>query len=153
VLDELHKTGAATANVLASATKHSDLVFVSRFYNWKPGTVKDGYTHGASFKFKADAPDDALEILSKNFIVPMMEKLLAEGTVQQYEVDEEAIHTQSPATFWIFYITPTADGVDKASAALGAALKEHPLAGPAFGSMVDFAAHHDELARTNATYK
>jgi hypothetical protein len=153
VLDELHKAGASAAPILASATKHSDEVFVSRFYNWKSGSVKDGYTHGASYKLKADAPDDAVETLSKNLIVPLMEKMLADGTVSEYEVDEEAIHTQAPGTFWIFYITPTAEGLDKVNAALGASLKEHPLAGPAFGSMVDFTAHHDELARTNATYK
>src|SRR5439155_22744464 len=64
-LDELYKGGAATAPVLSTVTKHSDQVFVSRSYNWKSGSVKDGYTHGASYKLKADAPDDAVETLSK----------------------------------------------------------------------------------------
>lgn len=153
VLDELHKTGAATSGVLGSATKHSDSVYVSRFYNWKSGSVKGGYTHGASYKLKADAPDDSVETLARSLIVPLLEKLLADGTIQQYEVDEQAIHTQAPGMFWVFYITPTAGGIDKVSAALGASLKANSLAGPAFGSMVDFTGHHDELARTNATYK
>jgi hypothetical protein len=38
-------------------------------------------------------------------------------------------------------------------AALQEARKLHPLDGPAFGSMVDAAAHRDYLDRTNATYK
>ena len=153
VLDELHKAGAAAAPVLSSATKHSDSVYVSRFYNWKAGSFKGAYTHGASYKLKADAPDDAVETLSKGFIVPLLEKLLADGTIQEYEVDVEAIHTQAPGTFWVLYISPTAEGLDKVTAALGDALKAHPLAGPALNSMADFAPHRDELLRTNATYK
>lgn len=152
-LEELRKLGASTAGVLGSATKHSDALYVSRFYNWKSGSLKGAYTHGASYQLKQDAPDDAVETLSKGFIVPLLEKLLADGTIAEYEVDVEAIHTAVPGTFWIFYIAPSAEGVDKVTAALGEALKAHPLAGPAISSMVDFTRHRDELARTNATYK
>lgn len=153
VLDDLQKSGSSAAPVLVSATKHSDQLFVSRFYNWKPGSYKNVYTHGASYKLKPDAPEDAVETISKSFVVPFYEKLLADGTVQEYEVDTEAIHTESPGTFWIFYITQTPDGLDKVNAALDAALKANTLAAPAFGSMVDFSAHRDYLAHTNATYK
>jgi hypothetical protein len=153
MLDELHKTGASTASVLNNATKHSDALYVSRFYNWKSGSMKGAYTHVASYKLKADAPDDAVEMLSKGFIVPLLEKLLAEGTIQQYEVDVEAIHTQAAGKFWVVWIAPAAEGVDKVNAALAETLKAQPLMGPALDSMVDFTAHRDELARTNATYK
>jgi len=40
VLDKSYKSGTPTSPVLASATKHSDRVFVSRYYNWRPGTYK-----------------------------------------------------------------------------------------------------------------
>ena len=153
VLDELHKTGAATASVLGTATKHSDALYVSRFYNWKSGSLKGAYTHGASYKLKPDAPEDALQTLSKAFIVPLLEKMLAEGAIQEYEIDVEAIHTEAPGSFWIFYIAPAAEGVDKVNAALGEALKSHPLAGPAIDSMVEFTTHRDLLARTDAMYK
>ena len=82
-----------------------------------------------------------------------MEKALADGVVSEYEVDEEAIHTEAPGTFWIYYICPRADGLDKVNAALAAAFKEQPLAGSALGSMVDLSAHRDQLATTNAVYK
>jgi hypothetical protein len=153
VLDELRKGGVATASVLNTATKHSDNLFVSRFYNWKSGSMKGAYTHGASYKLKAEAPDDALQTLAKGFIVPLLEKLLADGSIQQYEIDVEAIHTEAPGTFWIFWIAPTAEGVDKVNAALAETLKAQPLTGPAIDSMVDFTPHRDLLARTNATYK
>ena len=153
VLDDLHKAGAATSPVLNSVTKHTDSLYVSQFYNWKSGSMKGAYTHGASYKLKADAPDDAVAVLSKGFIVPLLEKLLSTGAIQQYEVDIEAVHTEAPGTFWVFWIAPTAEGVDKVNAALGEALKASPLTEPALGSMLDSSAHRDYLAHTDATYK
>jgi hypothetical protein len=153
VLDQFYKSGGTTSPVLASATKHWDGIFVSRYYNWHPGTFKDVYTHGSSYKLKADAPETAVDMLSKSLIVPLMEKMLADGTIHEYEVDTEAIHTEAPGTFWIFYISANAEGLDKVNAALRESLKANPLGGPAFGSMVDFTPHRDYLSRTNATYK
>jgi hypothetical protein len=49
--------------------------------NWKKGSWKDVYTYGSAYKLKADAPDDAVDQLSKNLIVPLMEKMLADGTI------------------------------------------------------------------------
>jgi hypothetical protein len=153
VLDQAYKSGNATSPVYISATKHSDSIFVSRFYNWHSGSIKGGYTHGSSYTLKADAPPDAMEMLTKNLIAPLLEKMLADGTIVEYEVDTQAIHTDSPSTFWLFYITPTADGLDKVSAALEDTLKANPLASPAFRSMVDYSTHRDDLAQTDATYK
>ena len=153
LLDEMYKSGSATSPVFESATKHSDGLYVARFYNWRPGTYKGAYTHTAVYKLKADAPNDAVETVSKHFIVPLMEKLLANGSIVEYEIDEESIHTQSPDYFFLDYISPTAEGLDKVSAALTEALKASPFAGPAFGSMVDFSVHRDFLSRTNAVYK
>jgi len=153
VLEQFYQSGGATVPVLASATKHWDDIFVSRYYNWHSGSWKGAYTHVSSYKLKTDAPDDAVEKLSKSVLVPFFEKLLADGTVQEYEVDTEAIHTEAPDMFFVIYITGNAEGLDKVNAALMAALKADPLIGPAFDSMVDFSAHRDQLARTNATYK
>lgn len=153
VLDEIRKSGNATTSVLNSASKHWDAIYVSHYYNWHSGSQRGGYTHFASYKLKADAPDDAVRTLSKNFIVPLLEKLLADGTLIEYEVDEESIHTDAPGSFFVVFICANADGLDKANAALGAALKANPFAGSALGSMVDFSSHRDELARTDATYK
>jgi hypothetical protein len=153
VLDQFYKSGSPTSPLLASATQHWDNLLVSRFYNWHPGSWKDVYTHGSSYKLKPDAPDDAVEKLSKSALVPLLEKLLADGTIVEYEIDTEAVHTEAPGTFWIFYILPNAEGLDKANMKLRETLKANPLIGPAFDSMVDFTAHRDYLVRTNATYK
>jgi len=153
VLEQFYKNGNATSPVLATATKHFDNLYVSRHYNWHSGSWKDVYTHASSYKLKADAPDNAIDTLSNNLIVPLMEKMLADGAIHEYEIDTEAIHTEAPGTFWVFYIAANAEGLDKVNAALQAALKANPLSSPAFGSMVDFTAHRDGLLRTNATFK
>jgi hypothetical protein len=153
VLDQFNKSGDSGAAVLASATSHFDSIYVSHYYNWHPGSWKDGYTYTAYYRLKPDAPDDAVETLSKKLIAPLLEKLLADGTLHEYEVDSEAIHTEAPGTFLIVYLAANAEGLDKVNAALRDAMKSDPLGGVAFGSMVDMAAHHDGLDRTNATYK
>jgi hypothetical protein len=153
VLEQFYASGSATSPALSSATKHWDGIYVSRYYNWKPGSWKGIYTRVAAYKLKPDAPPDALDTLSKNLFVPFFEKLLADGSIVEYEIDTEAIHTDNPAMFSAVYIVPNAEALDKVNAALAAMTKSNPLASPALGSVVDYSAHRDELARTNATYK
>ena len=153
VLGQFYKSGSAASPVLASATKHWDSIFVSRYYNWRPGSHKGAYTRVASYKLKADAPAEAIDTLSKNLFVPFLEKLLSAGTILEYEIDTQAIHTQSPQMFWIVFIAPNAEALDKYNAAFVDVQKANPLGGPAFTSMVDFKPHRDELVWTNATYK
>jgi hypothetical protein len=102
---------------------------------------------------KPDASDDAVEMVSKSLVVPLLEKQLAAGTIAEYEVDQEAIHTEAPGSFLIVYLATNAEGLDKVQAAVEEAIKSAPLSGVAFGSMTDVSGHRDELVRTNASYK
>ena len=150
VLDELHKTSAP---VLNRATKHWDGIYVSRFYHWHSGASHGGYTQTTSYKLNAGAPDDAVEVLSKYIFVPLLEKLLSDGTLIEYQVYVQAEHVEAPGTFWISFITAKAEGLDKANASIGEIFRANPLVGPTFVLDVDFAAHRDYLYRTEATYK
>jgi hypothetical protein len=152
-LDAIYKAGGGTSPALTSATKHWDNLFVSHHYGWHPGSWKGAYTHWSTYNLKPDAPNDAVSTIAKVFVEPLMEKLLADGTIVEYEIDEEAIHTENPDLFAISYITTTAEGLDKAQAALRDAAKKTPLIGPAMDGMVDFTKHRDGLTRTTATYK
>lgn len=153
VLDAFYKAGTTSNALILSSTKHWDQVFISRYYNWKPGSWKGAYGHSSAYKLKADAPSDAVDTLSKALFVPLLEKLLADGAIVEYEIDEETIHTASPDQFFIYYLAADAEGLDKVNAAIREAVKSNPLAGPAFGSMVDFTPHRDQLLRSSATYK
>jgi len=153
VIDQAYKSGSSTSPVLESSTKHWDNIYVSRYYNWHPGSWKDVYSHVSVYKLKADAPQDALDNLSKNMIVPFMEKMLADGSIHEYEIDTESIHSHAPGMFTIVYIAANAEALDKVGSALRDSLKASPMNGPAFGSMTDSSEHRDYLTRTNATYK
>jgi hypothetical protein len=153
VLDKFYKSGTPTSPVLASATKHTDGIFVSRYYNWRSGPYKGAYTRVGYYKLKPDAPEHAIETLSKTFIVPLLEKLLADGSIVEYEIDTEAVHTEGPGAFWIDVISPNAEGLDKLNAALLDRVKTNPLAGQAFDSMIDSSAHRDSLSTSTVTYK
>jgi hypothetical protein len=126
---------------------------VSHFYNWKPGAYTGAYVNVAMYQLKPNADDDAVETLSKSVVVPVMEKLLADGTILEYEVDTEAIHTDAPGMFAVIYVTPQPEGVDTARAAIRGTGKDNPLIGPAFDSYVDYSQHRDELLKGNGAYK
>jgi hypothetical protein len=151
--NQFYTSPEITSPLMASATRHWDGIYISRFYNWHPGAWKDAYIHGSSYKLRPTAPDDAVEKLSKTLFVPLLEKMLAEGAIQEYDIDTEAIHTESPDTFWIFYTFTKTDSIDKVNTAIRETLKANPLDEPAFDNMVDFSEHRDYLVRTNAAFK
>ncbi len=153
LLDQFYKNGSATSAVDISATRHADGMFVTRYYNWHSGSWKGLYSEASMYTLKKDAPDDAYDLLCKNLFVPLFEKLLADGTIVEYEVDTEAIHTQAPGTFWIDYIATNAEGLDKVNAAVREAQKTDRLGVAAFASMMDYKEHRDYLSRTDAAYK
>lgn len=151
-LDRIHAANDSSAAVLNDA-KHWDDVFVSRYYNWKPGPYKAAYTHVGVYRLKEGAPDDALENISQHLVVPVLEKLLADGTIEEYEIDTMAIHTAAPGMFAIVALTPTPEGIDTLQAAIRASVKEHPLGIAGFDADTDSSAHRDELLKSEGVYK
>ena len=153
VLEQLSSAGNTTTSVLETATKHEDEIVVSRYYNRHSGPYKDGILQVASYQLKDGAPDDAIELISGNLVAPVMEKLLADGTILEYEIDTQAVHSDAPGGFAIVWIAANPEAVDKVTAAIQAALKAQPLGGPAFLSMVDYSKHRDEIWRGSGVYK
>jgi hypothetical protein len=153
VLDKLRALDNADSPVSLNPTKHWDLVLQSRYYNWKPGPYTGAYVNVMMYQLKPDAPDDAVSTLSKAVVVPAFEKLLADGTILEYEIDTEAIHTDAPGLFAIVFVTPQPEGVDTVRAAIIGSEKDNPLIGPAFDSFIDYSQHRDELLKGNGAYK
>ncbi len=153
VLDQISATETNTSPLMASATKHWDSIFVSRYYNWKSGSYKGAYTKVSTYKFKESAPDEGLNMLAQNLIVPLLEKQLAAGAILEYEIDTLAIHTQGPGTFFVVFIAPTADGLDTVQQAIRDSVKANPTAIEAFGDMTDDTGHRDELDKSDGIYK
>jgi hypothetical protein len=153
MLDRFYKAGTPTSPAFESATKHWDEVWVTRYYDWHPGSYKDAYTFVATYRLKPTAPDNALAMLSQNLVGPLLEKLLADGSICEWEVDTQALHTDAPGEFLIVYVAQKPDAMDKVDAAIAEMDKNDPLGGPAFDSVTDDSAHRDELARSVAAFK
>lgn len=150
---EAVRAAADSGSTALNTAKHWDEVYVSRYYNWKPGSYKDAYTRAAAYQLKDDASDDALESMSQHLIAPLMEKLLADGTILEYEIDTQAVHTRAPGLFVIVYLMPKPEGLDTVQNALRELMKSEPLSGQAFGSVVVDGAHRDELLKSEGAYK
>lgn len=152
-LDEIGKAPAPASNTFLAATKHSDEIFVSRYYNWKPGSWKRAYQWTGYYTLKADAPDDAVATLAKEIVGPTLEKMLADGVIVEWEVDVPVVHTSAPGSFSVTYVSPTAEGIDKVRAEMRARGHQHPLDGMAYDSVTDFKLHRDALTRSTLTFK
>lgn len=153
VLNLMYSTGNADTPALESATKHGDEIVMSRYYNWHSGSYKNAIVQVAYYKLKDNAPDDAVDMLSKSLIVPLLEKCLADGSILEYEIDTQAVHTDAPGSFAIVWVSANPEGVDQVNAALRSAIAAQPLGSPAFDSMVDFSKHRDEMWRGMGTFK
>ena len=154
VLEQFYKSGGSTTPVLGSATKHWDAIYVSRYYNWHHGAWKDLYTHGSYYKLKADAPTTRWRGSARICLCRFLKSCSPTGRFTSTKSTRK-LSTQKIRIRFTFSIAANADGLDKVNAALRERLKENPLSGPAFGSMVDYTAHRDFLVtptlRTNSS--
>ncbi|MGA8144311.1 MAG: hypothetical protein WB987_10520 [Candidatus Acidiferrales bacterium] len=146
------QTGASDLNKVLAESKHWDLILTSRQYGWHPGSVDNGYLRVGTYVAKP-GHGDLLEKGIKSYLVPVLEKLLADGDIHSYSVDHEAIHSGDPNSVDVAIVTNNADGLDKFMAALDAAGKANPLGAPAFASSTDSSSHRDFLALASETSK
>ena len=155
IIKVLEQARAATDphSTALNGAKHWDHLWVSRYYNWKPGAKKNAYTYAADYKLKESASNDDLDALCQHLLVPMLEKLLADGHLVEYEIDTLAVHTEAPGEFSIVMIANSPEDIDTIRASILATGKDHPLGLHAFTSITEGSDHRDDLARTNATFK
>jgi hypothetical protein len=147
VLEGLRTAPAATDAALV-ASKHWDYIMQSRNYNAHSGTFKNGYLRVGNFRYKAGANDPDGKIVKATLVV-MLEKLLADGALHAYQIDEEAVHSDDPGAIFIAIITNGAEGLDKYSAAIEEMQKGNPAGLAGFGSLIDSHGHRDTLARVS----
>jgi hypothetical protein len=137
---------------IEAASKHWDLVLVSRQYGVHSGSFDNGYLRVSTYKVKP-GQGETLDKAINAYILPILDKLLADGTLHSYSVDREVVHSDDPGNVDIAIVTNDADGLDKFAAALDAAGKANPLGGPAFGSATESSAHRDFLAVASGASK
>lgn len=94
VLEGLRSRPDASGPIFA-ASKHWNYIFESRDYNSHSDNFKNGYLRVGNWKFKGGASDRDGKIM-KATMVALLEKLLAEGALHAYSIDEETVHSRNP---------------------------------------------------------
>lgn len=143
--DMLITASSAGTGAALNASKHWDLILSSTQYNGHSGTFENSYLRVGTWTVKPEG-GQAVSTFLKDMMVPMLEKLLADGAIHNYQIDEESVHTSNPGSINVAIITNGAEGLDKFNAAVDAMEKNNGLAVAAFGQAVDEAAHRDLLA-------
>ena len=146
------QTGASDLSKVFGESKHWDLILTSRQYGIHSGTVENGYLRVSTYTAKP-GQGEMLTTAIKAYMVPILDKLLADGAIHSYSIDREAVHSNDPNTVDVAIVTNDADGLDKFMAALESAGKANPLGGPAFASATDGSLHRDFLAAASETSK
>ena len=144
-LEAFYAQGDVTAPVLA-ASKHWDYFLVSRMHKSRSGSFDGAYLSGSRFQVKP-GQGMAFNNLTKSRIIPMLDKLLADGSLLFYSVDAEDYHTQPPGVVEVVMATPDAAAMDKVSDAFEAAFAKDEEIGPAMATLTKGDGHRDFLAR------
>ena len=137
--------GLVTAPV-QGASKHWDQILTSDIYNGKAGTWKDGYLTWSQWELKPGSMRGYSELTKKAF-VPILEKLLTEGTITSYGLDSEDYHQGKLGVIYEYFTVPDAASLDKANKALEDAFNSNPALGDAVRALADPHGHRDYLTR------
>ncbi len=151
-LETFYTRPAATAPVRA-ASKHQDYLMISTIYGARAVSNSTGYLRVISAEIQTGKMDDFLEAY-RRYIVPVYEKLLADGTIVNYQLDMEYNIENAPGRFFSVVDTRDAEGMDKVRAAFGEVFEKNPAAAQALGSASVPNSRNDLLARiTTMTHK
>jgi hypothetical protein len=147
-------TQSAPADIekIQAASKHFDLILTSRHYAAHSGSFDNGYLRVATYRAKP-GQGEAVDKVISSYIIPFLDKLMADGALHSYSVDREAIHSGDPNVVDIAIVTNNADGLDKFMAGLEANGKANPTGGPAFGAATESSEHRDFLAVASGASK
>jgi hypothetical protein len=152
VLEVVRTAPAAVAPPLAAA-KHWDYLLESHNYNDHSGTFTNAYLRVGHWLPKEGVGDPSGKVL-KASMVPLLEKLLADGALHGYQIDMENIHSSDPGTIFLAIIANGPEGLDKFNAALDDAEKNDPAVYAGMSSTLNETGHRDFLARvTSMTHK
>ncbi|MGH9611807.1 MAG: hypothetical protein ACRD4P_01855 [Bryobacteraceae bacterium] len=145
-LEAVYAQPGTTTAPVEGASKHWDYMLVSRMHNQRSGKSEGGYLAGGHWDVKPGEMR-AYNDLMKSALVPIYEKLLADGAITSYGTEVEDFHSEKVGRVTFYFTTADASGFDKASKAFDEAFDKSPALAAAFQSMVDREGHRDFLYR------
>ena len=145
-LEAFYASPGSTTAPVEGASKHWDYILVSRIYKARPGKSEGGYLAGDQWDVK---PGEMREYndLVKKLIVPVYDKLMADGVVTSYGVSTEDYHQEKLGRVTEYITVADASGLDQVTKAFDDAFTQNPALGDAFQALVDRENHHDFLTR------
>ena len=145
-LEAVYASPGSTTAPVEGASKHWDYILVGRVYNQRSGKVEGGYLSGDEWNVKPGQMR-AYNDLIKSQLVPVFEKMLADGTVNSYAIATEDFHTGKIGRVVFYFTTRDATSFDKASKTFDETFEKNSALASALQSMVDREDHRDFLDR------
>ncbi len=146
-LEQLRTAPGATAAPFAAA-KHWDYIFRSTDYDSHAGTFTNGYLRVGLWSFTRSAGQSGGAVVRQT-IGAALQKMMADGSLHGYSIDEQAVHSSDPNQFSVAIITNGPEGLDKFEAAIDAMEKDNPAVVAALGATLDEHGHRDFLAKVD----
>jgi hypothetical protein len=147
-LEALRSDPQNTSPVLSGA-RHWDEVMVSRHYASKPGTYTNAYMRVQQWHPGDGAGDPQGKILSAT-LLPLLDKLLANGSLYMYQIDTQLVHTEDPGSIWIVFASNGAEGQDAVNDAIDEMQKNHPETEAAYSTLITAKGHRDALYKLDS---
>jgi hypothetical protein len=144
-LEAIYAHPGSVGAPVQGASKHWDFILTGDVYNAKPGT-STGYLTWSRWQVKPGSMHSYTE-LSKKAIVPMLEKLLADGSITSYGQLTEDYHQDKLGTVFEYFTVPDAASMDKANKAFEDLFKNTPGLGEAVRGLTEPEGHRDFLTR------
>jgi hypothetical protein len=135
----------AQASPLLNA-KHHDALMRTVIHGGKTASLKSGFLQVGFWRTKPGMDAEWIALVRKH-IQPMLDDMVADGSMTMYNIDSEQIHTTAPGFHAVAIVVPNEASLDKLVAALPALLAKNPTIGPALGALVEEDAHRDILGR------
>jgi hypothetical protein len=145
-LEVIYAHPGSTDSPVEGASKHSDLILTGDIYNSKPGASTGGYLTWSTWQVKPGQMHAYVD-LTKKVLVPVLEKLLAEGSITSYGELTEDYHQGKLGVVYDYITVPDAGSLDKANKAFDDALSNTAGFGEALQSLTDREGHRDYLTR------
>lgn len=147
-LEALRSDPQNTSPVLSSA-HHSDLLMTSRHYASKPGTYTNAYMRVQQWRPGEGASDPEGKVLSAT-ILPLLDKLMTNGSLYMYQIDTQLIHTEDPGSIWVVFASNGAEGQDAFNEAVDDMQKNHPETAAAYSTLITAKGHRDTLYKLDS---
>ena len=144
-LEAIYAQPSLVTSPVQGASKHWDRIFQSTIYNGKPGKSA-GYLTYTRWQLK-QGQMRAYNELMKRTLNPVLDKLVADGTITSYGTDYDDYHTGPIGVIYEYMTVPDAASLDKANKVLEEAFSSNPALASSYRALFETEGHRDFLTK------